>query len=305
MANFKIALSAGHGKNTAGKRCMKKLDGNETREWTLNSRIAEKVEDLLLGYTGWELLRLDDRTGAQDVPLKTRSKSANNWGADFYLAIHHNAGVNGGKGGGIVAYVYKKPTSEELAWQKELYTALIDHTGLSGNRSTPMGKANFHEVREPDAASVLLELGFMDSKTDVPIILTEEYADQCAAAIVEVLARKGGLTKITEPQEPEQDEAPVTEVTEETPVTGEDSNVPTKVDAAKSFSSSKAGTYVVKSSDGTLNLRAGADSGKALIETLKNGDKVKCYGYYTDKWLYVISEAGNKGFCHSGYLSKV
>lgn len=301
MSYFKIALSAGHGKNTAGKRCMKKLDGNETREWTLNSRIAEKVEDLLLGYTGWELLRLDDRTGAQDVPLKTRSKAANNWGADFYLAIHHNAGVNGGKGGGIVAYVYKKPTSEELAWQKELYTALIDHTGLSGNRSTPMGKANFHEVREPDAASVLLELGFMDSKTDVPVILTEEYADQCAAAIVEVLARKGGLAKITEPQEPEQDETPVTE---ETPVTGEDSNVPTKVDAAKSFSASKAGTYVVKSSDGTLNLRAGADSGKALIETLKNGDKVKCYGYYTGKWLYVISEAGNKGFCHAGYLSK-
>lgn len=298
MANFKIALSAGHGKNTAGKRCMKKLDANETREWTLNSRIAEKVEDLLLGYTGWELLRLDDRTGVQDIPLKTRSKSANNWGADFYLALHHNAGVNGGKGGGIVAYVYTKPTSEEQAWQKELYTALIDHTGLVGNRSTPMGKANFHEVREPDAASVLLELGFMDSATDVPVILTEEYADQCAAAIVEVLARKGGLTKITEPQEPEQDEVPVTE---ETPVTEEI----VTVDAAKSFSASKAGTYMVKSSDGTLNLRAGANSGKALIETLKNGAKVKCYGYYTDKWLYVISEAGNKGFCHSGYLSKV
>ena len=28
-----IAISAGHGYNTAGKRCLKKLDANETREW--------------------------------------------------------------------------------------------------------------------------------------------------------------------------------------------------------------------------------------------------------------------------------
>ena len=47
---FKIALSAGHGKNTAGKRCKKSLDPNETREWVLNNRIADKVENLLKSY---------------------------------------------------------------------------------------------------------------------------------------------------------------------------------------------------------------------------------------------------------------
>ena len=45
--------------------------------------------------------------------------------------------------------------------------------------------------------AVLLELGFMDSATDVPIILTEDYADKCAAAIVEVVVAKGGLKKKT------------------------------------------------------------------------------------------------------------
>ena len=35
----------------------------------------------------------------------------------------------------------------------------------------------------------------MDIKTDVPIILTEEYADNCAAAIVEVLAERAELVK--------------------------------------------------------------------------------------------------------------
>ena len=43
--------------------------------------------------------------------------------------------------------------------------------------------------------AVLLELGFMDSKTDVPVILTEDYANKCAEAIVEVLVKRGKLTK--------------------------------------------------------------------------------------------------------------
>lgn len=43
--------------------------------------------------------------------------------------------------------------------------------------------------------AVLLELGFMDSATDVPIILTEKYADQCAEAIVKVIVKRGGLKR--------------------------------------------------------------------------------------------------------------
>lgn len=194
---FKIALSAGHGKYTAGKRCLKSIDPKETREWVLNDRIADKIESLLSDYTGYELLRVDDTTGNKDILLSRRSDAANNFGADFYLAIHHNAGINGGKGGGIMAYVYTYASAKSIEWQKALYNALITETGLKGNRSVPLGKENFYECREPNMAAVLLELGFMDSATDVPIILTEKYADQCANAIVKVLVEKGKLTKKT------------------------------------------------------------------------------------------------------------
>lgn len=296
MASFKIALSAGHGKNTAGKRCMKSLDPNETREWALNSRIAEKIEDLLLEYTDCDLLRLDDRTGAKDIALSTRSKSANAWGADLYLALHHNAGVRGGKGGGIVAYIHTKPSTDELEWQKALYNALIEATGLRGNRSNPLSKANFHEVREPKMTAVLLELGFMDSKTDVPIILSDAYADKCAKAIVQVIVQRGKLAKKDGSTEKESSSTSTT-----TPAPAPQ----VKLDAAKQFNKAKAGAYVVQSSDGCLNLRAGAAASKQLIETMKNGTKVRCYGYYTGSWLYVVSAAGNKGFCHSAYLKKV
>ena len=142
---FKLSITAGHYKYTPGKRCMKALDPNETREWTLNSRIAEKVEKILKGYDGIEILRTDDRTGEKDVALADRTDKANTFGADFYLSLHHNAGVNGGKGGGIVAYVYTSPKAESTEWQKALYDALIAKTGLKGNRSTPLAKKNLHE----------------------------------------------------------------------------------------------------------------------------------------------------------------
>lgn len=193
---FKLALGAGHGAKTAGKRCPKSIDPNETREWFLNDRIADRVERLLGNYKGVEVLRLDDSDdGSSDIALAARVKAANDWDADFYLSIHHNAGVNGGNGGGIVAYCHPNAGKETVAWRDELYEALIEHTGLRGNRSTPKATANHYVTRTSKASAVLLELGFMDSTVDVPIILTEEYAQACADAIVEVIVRRAGLVK--------------------------------------------------------------------------------------------------------------
>lgn len=192
---LKIALTAGHYLGTAGKRCDPSLDPNQTKEWVLNDRIADKVEKLLKDYDGYSLIRTDDTTGKKDISLTARTTAANNFKADIYISIHHNAGVNGGTGGGIVAYTYTKVDTVTAEWQKALYNALIAKTGLKGNRSTPLAKSNLHECRETKMPAVLLELGFMDSKTDVPVILTESFADKCAAAIVEVLVSKGGLTK--------------------------------------------------------------------------------------------------------------
>lgn len=191
---FKIALGAGHGAKTAGKRCLKALDPNETREWWLNDRICDKVEKLLKRYGGYELLRLDDSDdGAEDITLAERVTAANQWGADFYLSIHHNAGIKGGTGGGIVAYTHPNAGKASVEWRDELYEKLVERTGLRGNRATPKATSNLYVLRNTKAPAVLLELGFMDSATDVPVILSEEYADMCARAIVDVLVRRGGL----------------------------------------------------------------------------------------------------------------
>ena len=194
---FKLALNAGHGLKTAGKRCLKKLDPNETREWTLNSRICEKIEEKLKAYADIDIIRLDDPTGQKDIALKTRTDTANKYGADFYLSIHHNAGIKGGTGGGVETYIYTTANKQSKEWQEAIYNALIKHTGLKGNRADGTRQANFHECRESKMPCVLIEAGFMDSKTDTPIILTDDFAEQVAIACVEVIVTKANLKKKT------------------------------------------------------------------------------------------------------------
>lgn len=193
---LKIALGAGHGLHTEGKRCMKAIDPNETREWWLNDRICDYVEAYLKEYEGYSLLRLDDSDDGEENPsLSDRVNAANKYGADFYLSVHHNAGINGGAGGGIMAFTCPGASKASREWRDALYDALVSHTGLKGNRSNPKAEGNYYVLKNTTMPAVLLELGFMDSKTDVPVILSEDYAQKCAKAIVEVLVKRGGLTR--------------------------------------------------------------------------------------------------------------
>ncbi len=189
---MKFALNAGHGYNTPGKRCLKALDPNETREYILNKRICDKVQDILKEYSGIEILRIDD---GSELSVSARAKKANAWKADYYIAVHHNAGLNGKQGGGIEVYTYLTVDQKTLDLQKAVYDSLIAHTGLKGNRSNPLRKADLGECRETAMPAVLIENGFMDSPTDTPLILTEDYADKSAAAIAEVMIKMAGAKK--------------------------------------------------------------------------------------------------------------
>ena len=189
----KIALDAGHSLVTAGKRCMKKLDPKETREWTLNSRIANKLQKLLEAYK-CEVLRVDDTTGAKDISLADRVKKANNWGADIYISIHHNAGVNGGAGGGTVVFYYSDK-AERATQANSLYNYLVGLTELKGNRAQKVIKKGFYVIKNTKMPSFLIENGFMDSSVDVPLILTEKHADMSAQGLLNFLVKELKLVK--------------------------------------------------------------------------------------------------------------
>jgi len=179
-----LAISAGHYLFTPGKRCDKSIDPTETREWVLNSRIADKLTVMLNRYEGVKIVRLDDPTGQKEISLANRATQSNNVKADLYLAIHHNAGAKCTNAGGIVVYYYPKASNKVEA--NKVYDLLIKYTGLRGNRSNPVKETtSLYEVRVPKARSILVENGFMDSKVDTPIILTEAHADKTAQALCE------------------------------------------------------------------------------------------------------------------------
>jgi N-acetylmuramoyl-L-alanine amidase len=200
---FKIALNAGHYYYEPGRRVSEQFDKSQTREWVLNDRICDKVEQKLSAYEGYELIRCDDTTGEKGISNDERIAKANKFGADIYLSIHHNAGINGGNGGGIVAYVWsgldkKNPKhTETFEWQKDLYDALIKRTGLKGNRATPLATGDYQVLRETNCPAVILELGFLDSAVDSKIIVTNDFAEKCAEAIVEVIVKRKNLKKKT------------------------------------------------------------------------------------------------------------
>lgn len=190
---MKIAYCAGHDRNTPGKRVPAYLDTNETREWFLNDRVARYFAEAAKEY-GAETLRTDDPTGNTFVDIPVRTAKANVWGADLYLDIHHNAGIDGGFGGGVVAYSY--PGSQKgAAFRNAIYEAVIGAGGLKGNRAQPLQENNFDSLRLSDMPAVLMEYGFMDSRADAPVILTEQYAKTVAYATMAGIANVAGLTK--------------------------------------------------------------------------------------------------------------
>jgi N-acetylmuramoyl-L-alanine amidase len=187
-----IALDAGHGYNTLGKRCMKSLDPDQTREWWLNDRIMDIVEKRLKAEYECNVLRVDDTTGAKDVSLYSRVKAANDAKADVYVSMHHNAGLNGRNGGGTVVYYYSTNAKRREQAQR-LYNFIADETKLYGNRCEQVIKKAFFVIKNTKMPAFLVENGFMDSPTDVPRILSPEHAQKTAEGVVVFLAKEFSL----------------------------------------------------------------------------------------------------------------
>lgn len=192
---FKIAYCAGHYLGTAGKQIPASLDKNKTREWVLNDRAADHFARAALEYEGVQLLRTDDPTGKTFIDIPERVAKANAWGADLYLDLHHNAAGKIFTGGGVEAFCYPGST-EGRKYRDAIYDSVIAAGGIKGNRKTPLQEKKFDSLALSHMPAVLMEYGYMDSKVDAPIILTDAYAKKVAYATMEGIAKVAGLKKI-------------------------------------------------------------------------------------------------------------
>lgn len=176
-----LALDAGHGYNTAGKRTP---DG--VREWYMNNNVCNHIAEKLKAYEGIEVKRTDDISGNTDVSLAERVRRCNSINPDLFISIHHNAlgSTWNSNVTGTEVYWHTQGTQEDRKVASLIAPKLAGHTGLK-NRGVK--QASF-AVLGCRATAVLCEGGFMDSTIDNPIITSwgqESYADAVVEAIVE------------------------------------------------------------------------------------------------------------------------
>ena len=191
MAKMKIALDAGHGLYTAGRRCMADFDPAQTREWQLNDRILDRLQGALQAYS-CEVMRVADTPGAQDIPLSARVAQANRWGANLYLSMHHNGGMGGKSGGGTVVY-HDCTTLKGRNLADRLYERIVAETQLTGNRSAKVVQKAYYVLANTKMRAYLVENGFMDSSADTPVIITRAHADKTVQGLLQWLTADWGL----------------------------------------------------------------------------------------------------------------
>lgn len=187
---FKVAVDAGHGRNTAGKR----TPAGE-REWTFNDAVVRALIAELNTYANVEILRVDDPTGNTDVPLSTRAQKANAFNADVYVSVHHNANTgNWGTWTGSETFVMEGTTAsmKAMALAKAVHPKLVAAMGL---KDRGIKAANFAVLRETKMPAILTEGGYMDSTIDILALRSSAKLKAQGQGLATGIAQYGGLKK--------------------------------------------------------------------------------------------------------------
>lgn len=281
-AKLLVLIDPGHGFFTYGKRCLKSLDPNETREWVLNDRIADALILRLEQYEDVEYARLDDPSGKRDVPLQERIAKANKLYAEYtkkgytviILSLHHNAGIYGGKGGGLVTFAdSRKASARTIQIRDRVYDNVLAQIGLRGNRANPKTTAPLYMLNRSYMPGTLIEFGFMDAPADIGQILSASHPRQCADGIINFLVADYGLAK---------------KVTAVAPKPVED-----------------LADYAYTTDN--LNVRAGRSTGHKVLATYPKGTKVNPLYLANGWWSIAVPLSVDKrgyAFVHADYLSK-
>lgn len=270
MATKIIALDAGHGMKTAGKRTP---DG--IHEWEMNDKVRDKIVTKLKDYDV-KFIFPDNNEGSKDESLTSRRTMYVNAKVDAAVSIHHNAFQ--GKWGnhtGVCTFVDRACTSKDMELAKCIQKRLPKYTGL---RDRGIEKANFSVIYQNKVPAVLTEGGFMDSKIDYPVITSDEGQDAYSKAVAEGLIEFLNLKKkkaITVSKEKKESFKP----------------------------------YLVKITAKTLNVRKGAGTKHKVVTKVKKGEvytivDVKMNG--KTKWGLLKSGVENKDMWISmNYAKKV
>lgn len=178
--NYEVAIDAGHGKNTPGKRS----PDNTYFEYEFNHDVAKKIK-LHLERCGISVI-LTSPNPDIDSSLSSRCKLANNSNVKCVVSIHTNAAGDGWSSANYwVAFVIAKGGNAERLG-KLIEEESIPYLGLKSNG---IQTQNLAMVRDTKAPAVLVEHGFHTNKEFLPKLKSQEYRNMCALADAKAICR--------------------------------------------------------------------------------------------------------------------
>lgn len=195
-----IAIDAGHGSNTAGKRT---FDGY--REHWINVRCSYFFEKALK-RCGFGTIRIGwDDTNSKDDPdpsIISRQNAIRTAGVDAVVSWHanHSGGKKWDSAAGVETFIHvtasKRQDSEKLA--KLIQAELVKGTtqGNRGVKTGNFGMCNATYMR-CDAA-VLIEIGFMSNQLEAGYMKTDKFCQEQAEDACRGLCKYYGYKYVAE-----------------------------------------------------------------------------------------------------------
>ena len=203
MSKYLVAIDAGHGMCTPGKRSVKlssdlyvngvlvRKKGEIIKENEWNRAISEYLAKALtrcrIGY-----MYTADMTGKTDVPLATRSYRANKAGAA--------ATVWQTKVKGLLVLRTKNCSSKSITLGKlavKHLAADIDYEYNYGlMRDVDMSGFTLAILRQTNMPAILIEYGFMDYEKEAKLMLNPSHQEKCAEAVCKAICEYFGIKYI-------------------------------------------------------------------------------------------------------------
>ncbi|WP_339183487.1 N-acetylmuramoyl-L-alanine amidase [Oceanobacillus sp. FSL W7-1293] len=181
-ANTRIYIDPGHGGSDPGASA----NGLQEKDITLD--IALRTRDILNEQYSGHTIKLS-RTSDVTKSLNARTNEANNWGANFFVSIHINAGNSTGYESFTWngSYENKERTN---AIRNTIHNETVEQTGF-----TDRGKkqANLHVLRESSAPAILTENGFIDNAADADKLKSAASIEKIAQGHADGIAKALGL----------------------------------------------------------------------------------------------------------------
>jgi len=264
-AKYKVAIDAGHGSNTAGKRSP---DGY--REHWINVACASFC-DTALKRCGIDTVRVawDDTNSKddEDVALATRQKIVKANGCQVSVSFHANAYGNGwNDANGVETLISNKYPADSKRLADIVQKLLVQGTKQKnrGVKTQSLAMCNCNAMGTK--ASILVEIGFMTNKAEADLMKTDrfcrEQAEEVAHGICDYLGVKYVSLSGSVMDEIIQD----------------NQNTPPK-------------SYLVKINTDVLNVRAGAGTQYPVVTQVKRG-QVYTIVDETNGWGKLKSGAG-------------